>query len=163
MFETEHRGYRIRYNDNSDVWTCSELGFEHQALSKLRERINRYLQKLAKTADLVPAYLIGHHDSAEEVHVTSIGEPDKAGSRVWIAYPEHSKGYGRTRSLEPIGRIVLDTPENREAIKGLVEAVQARRAADAKVKEVKAALPYATLDALKARAGMVEPDPAVAD
>lgn len=52
--ETEHRGYRIRYSENGDEWTCFDIGNGKGAvaptLSAMKAKVDKYLLGIRKEA-----------------------------------------------------------------------------------------------------------------
>ena len=71
MIETEHKGYRISYSDNEDVWRCWELNIEHEKLSKLKQRIDRLSLEARKEAAF-DALRIQYNGRAELVRVVQV-------------------------------------------------------------------------------------------
>jgi hypothetical protein len=48
----EHRGYAIRYAQNSDTWTCRDLDVDAPTLTKAKDAVNALLLKHRKAAAL---------------------------------------------------------------------------------------------------------------
>lgn len=118
MIETEHRGYKIRYAENEDVWRCHTLDMQGDTLTQLKNKINRHLAKMAKTGGIAALVSSFGHSKFEECEIVSVS--DKGG--VWIAKSRVERWQGATRTVKErskveADRLVLDTVENREMIK----------------------------------------------
>ena len=118
MIETEHRGYKIRYAENEDVWRCHALDMQGDTLTQLKNKMNRHLAKMSKTGGVAALVSSFGHSKFEECEIVSVA--DKGG--VWITKnrQEMWRGAMRTvkeRSKVEADRLVLDTVENRELIK----------------------------------------------
>ena len=73
MIETEHKGYKITYSDNEDVWRCWELNVEHEKLSKLKQRIDRLSLEARKEAAFDARYIgPGYRNAGTLVRVVQV-------------------------------------------------------------------------------------------
>lgn len=156
MIETEHRGYQISYSENQDVWRCHTLELEGSTLTQLKNKIGRYLAKIARASEVIPAIHALYGETFEDCFVVSLaaktnyrGEP-----QVWTYKERQEKWRGeirtvRDRKQNDASRIILDTPENRELVleaKRLVDI--ARKAKDAASEFIKA-IPRMDISALR--------------
>lgn len=49
---TEYRGYTIRFGENDEKWSCWDIEFSHEKLSKVKERIDRMHLQLRKASSV---------------------------------------------------------------------------------------------------------------
>lgn len=143
--ETEFRGYRIRYAENQDVWRCHELDMDGATLTQLKNKIGRYLAKIAKTAETVPAFVVSYGDRFEEVNIVSVANTLSYSKepQVWTSKDRVEPWRGATRIVKDrrkhdASTAILDTPENRvlieEAKRLLAIARDAKKVADEAVR-----------------------------
>jgi hypothetical protein len=141
--ETEFRGYRIRYSENEDVWRCHSLDMDGANLTQLKNKIGRYLAKIAKTAETVPAIVANYGDQFEYVEIVSVANTLNYNKQpqLWTTKERQESYRGGTRTVKDRAKydaasVILDTPENRV----LVEAAEVliRQAAAAKKKATEA-------------------------
>lgn len=157
--ETEYRGHTIRYNDNSDEWSCSDLGFRssHQSLKKVKERIDKMYLDLRKAAAL-PCYEISTYGdpSKTEAKIT-----EYIGARFERDYKSNErklKGYkvavvAKRRNNDKASRaeadlesLMPDTPEALAVFAEVEAAYEKVKAAKAVYDETVARLPRLTVD-----------------
>jgi len=140
--ETEHNGHAITYAENEDVWRCWSMNVEGKTLSAVKAKLNK-LDADARRVN-VPVIVLNHYGCTVDAIglATLIDKGD-----VWIAAKDRR---GSTqRSKTSMSRIVLDTPENREAIKA---ASAKEKQAESVMKEAEGmvyAIPRVTADDLK--------------
>lgn len=154
--ETEFRGYRIRYSENQDVWRCHDLDMDGTTLTQLKNKIGRYLAKIAKTAETIPAIHVTYGDDFTPCFIVSVANTlnYKKQPQVWT-YTEREEMYRgaarvvKTRAKIDASSIILDTSENRvavvEAKRLLSIAREAKKVADVAV----AAIPRIDVSALQ--------------
>lgn len=117
LITTEHRGYEIHYAENQDVWRCHVLNMEGDSLSQLKNKMNRFLAKAAKTGGIPAMTCNFGHSRWQECEIVSVAHDDK----VWITTNRQEMWRGalrtvRDRSKVEADRVALDTPEVRAAI-----------------------------------------------
>lgn len=151
--ETEHRGYKITYGENEDVWRCWALEIEAPGLSTVKRKIDVIDRKRRAMAEPVRAYLLNDHQAPREVGVSLLAEapnPNRsyeAAGKAWtLNDPSQSKGREKTS----IDRLMPITPEAMAALEVFVAAKAAERAATAKAKAAYNAIPRLTYEALAA-------------
>lgn len=138
MIQTDHNGYRITYSENADVWHCLELKLEAAKLSTLKSKINATLAQ-ARKVESVPAFIAKNYQHHFEP--CTIVSLDQGGEAAWVMV-------GKQRSKEALSDLVLDTPENREAMAAAQQlAKEAERAWDLS-RKAREALPRATASQL---------------
>jgi hypothetical protein len=157
---TEYRGYTIRYNDNSDEWTCADLGRKNSAptLSKMKANIDDYLRSIRKEAAVI-CYELNAHLSIKltEATVTEYIGPTIDGSS-WGSNPRHVSGHkvaiaakreGNERIVRREGRLKDCVPMTEEAAQAITEAKRLERiakAAQADYERAIKAIPRLTID-----------------
>lgn len=139
MIEAKHKDYRIFYSEDSDNWSCSDLGIEAKTLRELKSKIDQ-LDLDARRVDNVKAFKLQSYGGGEE---TACVVTLREGNNFWIAYK------GRREKVRP-DEIVLDTPDNRTAIAKYRQAVDAARVARAHQDAIFAAIPRAKPELLGA-------------
>jgi hypothetical protein len=50
--QTTYRGYTIRFGENDEKWSCWDIEFSHEKLSKVKERIDRLHLQLRKASSV---------------------------------------------------------------------------------------------------------------
>lgn len=121
--ETEFRGYTIRYSENEDVWRCHALDMDGTTLTQLKNKMGRYLAKIAKTAEVIPAFLSSYGDSFTPCFIVSVSNTlnYKKEPEVWT-FTERQEMWRseyrtvRDRKKHSASSIILDTLENRVLI-----------------------------------------------
>lgn len=98
MIETTHRGYKIRYSENQDVWRCHEFDVEGETLSKCKDRLNKAIRDSAKGFEAIE---IGYFGTRR----ITVNTPVDDKGTYWC----NVEGHGR-RKL-PAKDIALLTPE----------------------------------------------------
>lgn len=157
---TEYRGYEIRYNDNSDEWTCSDIGRKNSAptLSKMKANIDDYLRSIRKEASVI-CYELSRHGGLKltEATVTEYIGPKIDGSS-WGGTPRHVAGHkvavaakwsGNdkvSRREQSLSDCVPMTPEAAEAITEARRLEAIAKAATAAYEQAVAAIPRLTLE-----------------
>lgn len=129
--EVVHRDFKIHYAENRDVWECYDLSLEAPTLSKLKDKVNRFVQKLGKKVGL-PAYFQEHRSGSTLTKCMVVSAPfvkkemdwDAKGYErivkdidyVWIAFD-----YGQTkkRRQERLGNLFPDSDETRAAMEAI--------------------------------------------
>lgn len=157
--ETEHRGYKIIYSENEEVWRCWSLSLDHISLAKLKAAINRQLLKASKASVKAPAlYLENCSPDLTEVAVTSLADADpeaqwdghtriapKLHERVWIVGKDRYGGRGESkRQKVRTTMVALDTPEVRAWGEVLAELSAIKVEAEKAVKAHRDTFPHLT-------------------
>jgi hypothetical protein len=141
--ETEFRGYTIRYAENEDVWRCHQLDMDGSTLTQLKDKIGRYLARIARAAEVTPAFHYVYGGRFEPCFIVSVSNTlnYKKQPEVWTYTEREEVWRGSTRTVKDRKRfdadsMILDTPENRLLID---EAERLRALADAADKAAKEA------------------------
>lgn len=100
--ETEHKGYKIGYFEESDTWRCYELELTAPKLSALKAKIDK-IDADARKLDRVPVVVLGGWNSRAKFGVALSWASKDA---LWLMID-------RRRSKEPCNTIVPDGPETR--------------------------------------------------
>lgn len=142
QIETEHNGHKITYAENEDVWRCWDMGVEAKTLSAVKTKLKK-LDADARRCN-VPVLVLHHYGcEIDAVGVATLIE----GKDVWVTSKDRR---GKTeRRKKPINLLLLDTAENRAAIKA---ASARRKEGEAIIKEADAMvhrLHRVTIDDLK--------------
>lgn len=172
VIETEYKGYRILYNDNSDEWSCSDLDVSDPALSKVKAKIDKILNSRRKL-ESVSAFYLRTDSKPFTVSLTDATVVEYLGPNVVNDYnvtrlpsgasPKVQRGHKiavmvgldgerASRRNMPLSHLVADTPETHAAIKVAQDAGAAAKAADAEYRAAVAAIPRLTTDQI---AGLV--------
>lgn len=126
--EFEYLGHTVRYNDNSDTWSCHSLRIEHSSIAMVKQKILE-VDKSARDLDGVPVIQVHSYGSLigrglyTPLVATTIDADDE--QNVWVMHTVDN-GRGRkvgARSKVSVRDLVADTPENRAEL----EAVDAER------------------------------------
>lgn len=148
-----HRGYDIRFNENSEMWSVSSLNIEATQLSIAKEMVNK-LDKEARTLEEhVPCIIVHDYGSTgpRNCMVTMI-DADKKGAWVVALADEFVRGQRNKvekREKVTLENLVLDTPEARAAIDAFTAAeAEATRIARER-REFLKSLPRMTMPELK--------------
>lgn len=134
--ETEYRGYTIRYVENQDVWRCHVLDMDGATLTQLKNKIGRYLAKVAKTADVIPAFYAAYSERFEPCFIVSLSAKKsyRGEQQVWTYTEREERWGGRTRTVKDrkqhsVTDIIQDTPENRALIAEAERLIRLAKAA----------------------------------
>lgn len=69
MLETEYRGYKISFSENAENWSCFDIEYSHEKLSKVKERIDRLHLQLRKASSVDCLVMENsHHDTGTAFH-----------------------------------------------------------------------------------------------
>lgn len=152
--ETEHRGYKIRYSENGDEWTCYDAGNGMTAptLSKMKEKIDRMALAERKASSFRCLEFSGYSsvDTEDASIIEYLGPTVEGGgwtgkphyiSKHKVASVANRKGKERpTRRESDLSNFLPDTPEVRAALEDLARlhkvAEEARKAFDAARKAI---------------------------
>ncbi|RWX72558.1 hypothetical protein [Mesorhizobium sp. M2A.F.Ca.ET.039.01.1.1] len=166
--EATHRGYVIRFNENSDEWYCSELGstsgyYSSPSLSKIKARIDKMLLDVRKKSAF-PCFEIGGwtHARAEksEAQITEyLGRGKSYNHKLNHGSGGYEPGPHRVASVAQrganekasrkeieINTLMPDTPEAHAAFVLFEEACRREQAAKKATKAAFDAIPRVTLD-----------------
>lgn len=149
--ETEHRGFKIRFSENQEVWMCYDLDFESPSLLKIRQRIDAHERKKRKKAELVQVWFIDYHSAPHLAWVSSVDEPNTSRygtDRCWILVEPATAGGKRERLKVDVKSLAPDTEETRQLVTRLVAAIKSRRVAEQSATDAMAAIPRFTREAL---------------
>ena len=138
MIETEFRGYTIRYSENEDVWRCHALDMDGATLTQIKNKIGRYLAKIAKTAQTVPAFHCSYGHGFHACNIVSVASTlnYKKEPEVWTFTERQEMWRGEYRTVRDrkkydAASMILDTPENRV----LIEEAKRLRAIEQEAKK----------------------------
>ena len=114
----EYHDHQIAYREEKDVWVCRVLSMEASSLAALKAKIDKFDADLRRLPG-VPVLFIGSHispgPSFEEWGATLLAEGEK---EVWLAKTKRKGTPAETKVREKrsLSGLVLDTPENRQAL-----------------------------------------------
>jgi hypothetical protein len=140
--ETSHNGHVITYAENEDVWRCWDMNIEAKTLSAIKAKLNK-VEADARRCNVPVIVLHRYGCEVDAIGIATVID----GKDVWVSSKD-TRGRA-VRSKKSMGSILLDTPENRAAIKA---ATARRREGDKIIKEANAmwsAIPRVTPEALK--------------
>lgn len=166
--ETEHRGYKIRYGENSDEWFCNEAGDGMSAptLSKLKDKINRMIasQKKKTAVDFLvieDSGIIGNRKTLlTEARMTGYSGPEVSnkgysslekvvtGHKVEAVYVGRKWGKSDERAARRVVNLkdcCPDTDAVRKALAEVNRLGEAAKLADKAHREAIEAIPRLTL------------------
>ena len=140
--ETEHNGHKIAYAENEDVWRCWAMDVEGKTLSAVKTKLNKIDAEARRVS--VPVILLHHWGcQVDAVGVATLIEKDD----VWVTTKDR---HGSTeRRKKPMGVILLDTPENRSAIKAAAARRKEGEAITKEADDMMSSLPRVTAADLK--------------
>jgi hypothetical protein len=155
--ETDHRGYKIRYQENEDVWRVWALNFDGPTLSSVKAKIDRHLAKLAKLVEVIPAICVGYRGEFKDYTVISIAANKRRHSdkvQVWASKEREEVWRGTMRIVKDRAKVdadtlILDTPENRAKVREAEAWGNRIKADEKKLKEFVDAIPRLDLSALR--------------
>lgn len=133
MIETEHKGYKIRYSENEDVWRSFELDLDAVSLGALKRKID-LVERQARKAAQTPVFVARFNSTPVAATITGKAEGSayRKGEHVWVFLPGEKR-----RTKVSIDEVIEDTPENRALIEKHRDFL---RAADAAQRAARAAL-----------------------
>lgn len=114
----KHNGYTIRWSDNEDCWTCSELELKNASLAKLKTAINKRDSVNRRLGDEGVPVIVLHNNM--DYNTGRLGRAvllDGDREKVWILFEpdeaRRSRGFGaKDRELVSLTNVVANTPEN---------------------------------------------------
>ena len=161
MIEVEHRGYTIRFNENSDEWYCSALSgksYSAAKLSTVKAAIDRMLLSVRK-ASAYPCYEIGgsyHRDpmkhSAKIIEFVGTkierdySNRPKPPKHIVASVAQRNHSEKASRREVNISELMPDTPEAHAAFALFENACAREREAHAATLAAFDAIPRVTLD-----------------
>lgn len=158
--ETEYRGYTIRYVENQDVWRCHVLDMDGETLTQLKNKIGRYLAKVAKTAEVIPAFYAAYSERFEPCFIVSLSAKKnyRGEDQVWTYSEREERWRGGTRTVKDRKQhaatdIILDTPENRTLIADAERLIRLAKAAKDQATAAVKSIPRVDTTTLKADDG----------
>lgn len=155
--ETEFRGYAIRYSENQDVWRCHTLDMDGVTLTQLKNKIGRYLAKIAKTAEAIPAIHVEYGDGFKPCFIVAVANTVsyRKQPEVWT-YTEREESYrgGGKRTVKyrkkyEASTLILDTPENQTLVAEAVRLVGLARLARKTAEDAIEAIPRIDVSTLQ--------------
>lgn len=146
---TEHRGFRIRYGENSDEWGCAALDVYAPTLSALKRKIDAIERKTRQT-ESIPVFVIGYRGGIEPATITAKISKSVRGSRYWdsregVWCVDANTGHRRKVDL---AECVEDTPENRARIAEYERLCAVAKANEKAANNFRATLPRMSMDAV---------------
>lgn len=153
----EHRGYTIRFNENSDEWTCPEAGYySHQKLSTVKTYIDKMTLAVRKKSALLCFEIDRTYASKTESKIIeylgqekkrnySTGNFDLGDHRVAVV-AQRGGSDRATRSTMTVGNLMPDTPEAHDAFERYLSLHKAAEVAAKTAREAFNAIPRVTVD-----------------
>lgn len=153
---TEYRGYEIRYSENRDIWVCHKLEMEAATLTQLKNKMGRYLAKVAKTAEAIPAFVCDYGSAFRECFIISVASSlnYKKEPEVWTFTEREEMWRGATRIVRDrkkydASSVIVDSPENRALIEEAKRLRGIERAAKAAADKAAAIIPRVDVSTLR--------------
>ena len=152
--ETTHRGYKVTYAENEDVWRCWDLEEDAPTLSGIKRKIDKHDRARRATTELIPALYLNEYQGVREVSIHLLAEaPSDARHRehsgkVWV-YTAPGANKAREK-VELKNLAALQHPDTAGAIKALETARAELKEAQAKAKAAFEAVPRFTYETLSA-------------
>lgn len=136
----EYRGSTIRFNENSDEWSCLDHNASNPSLAKVKAKIDRILAAERKAKGGVAAIHISM-SGAVDAGIVSRAENGYSGRpQVWARRVGFHNDKA-SRHKDALSDLVYDTPENRATL-AQAAAIQKEAAAIAKkARELIASIP----------------------
>lgn len=143
--EIEHGGYKVRYDEQADVWRCYDLDLEAKTLSALKTKINK-VDADARRVDNVAVFKMSEHDRRPTAAFITLIDNEKD---VWISGDKVKWGKpGREKTA--VTNLILDIQENRDAIQEAIRLSKIADEASTRARDARIALPRMTMDQLRA-------------
>lgn len=139
-----YRGYDIRFNENSDEWSCHTLNVSHAQLSVVKDMVGKIDAK-ARKLDGIPVLVLDTHSAPTVVPAQAqLLDADQKG--VWVNLMTMSgPGYNRRavekREKKDRSSLIEDTPENRATVEALAVRYKAAYAELSAIRAEGAAIP----------------------
>lgn len=158
--ETEHRGYKISYAENEDVWRCWDLEEDAPTLSALKRKIDKHDKARRTATEVIPAVRISSGGGLSQVSIHMLAEAPSDRK-----YGEHAgKAWVYTDLTERKGRdkVKLDElaapahPDTAAALEAYRQAVAEEREARARTLAALKVIPRFTYEVLAALLPMSE-------
>lgn len=135
----EYRGSTIRFNENSDEWSCLDHNASNPSLAKVKAKIDRILAAERKIKGGIPAIHIST-SGAVDASILSRAEDGYLGRpQVWARRSVF--GGKASRHKDALGDLVHDTPENRATLAQAAEIQKEAAAIAKKARELIASIP----------------------
>lgn len=152
--ETEHRGYKVHYAENQDVWRCWSLEVDAPTLSGVKRKIDKHDKARRTPTETIPALLISYSGGIEPVSICMMADAPKAekyGGQMGKVWVYTQPGQSKARSKVELDKLVaLAHPDAPARLQAYRDAVEARKAATAIEAEALKAIPRFTYEALAA-------------
>jgi hypothetical protein len=159
--QTEYRGHKIVFGDNTEEWTCWDIQYTHAKLSTVKARIDKVYReqrsKLSVPCFEIKSMSVGSYDEKDccidALIVEYVGETDKSYHQVNgvndhnVQVMAHRKFNTKTtREGKRISDLMPDTEEARAAWADYVMKSHEAKAAEKRAREAFSNLPRVTLD-----------------
>jgi hypothetical protein len=149
--ETEYKGFKIIFRDNSEEWSCPSADYSSASLAAVKRKIDT-IDRARRKAGAVPALRVGDRGGIEEVTVVEYTGATKSRWRDQIEHSVYVIGASRhgdktaVRSKGLLAEFCADTPENRAALTAIAnmraEIIRIEKA----IQEAKSAIPKLTVE-----------------
>lgn len=120
--ETEYRGHKITYSENSDEWRCWDIEYSNISMQKVKAKIDAFYLKLRKES-AVPCYELSSYGVPSKTESTIIEFVKTVEQRAWatnkltklehkVAVVARRSGNDRASRRETeINSLMPETPE----------------------------------------------------
>lgn len=152
MIETEHRGYKIRYSENEDVWRAYALDAEGVTLTAVKRKIDA-IDRKARSVETIAAFRIGFRDNVEAGTITAkVGRSVTGRNRYWDQKEAvwFVNLQTKSRSRVELKDLIEDTPENRARLDDYVRLCNEVSRIEAQAKSVLEAIPRMAMESMPA-------------
>lgn len=142
----EYRGSTIRFNENSDEWSCLDHNARNPSLAKLKDKISRVVSTSRKVEGGVKAVRLAYGERGIETEILARAEKTRfnGGEQVWVREKDGAKFRRSKVALAEIH----DTPENWEVIQQANELDRQAKVLNDKATAMRQAIPRLKLDDL---------------
>lgn len=146
--ETEYKGYKIVYGENSEDWTCYTIEFSNKSLATVKRKIDN-VDRARRKAGAVPALCITDAGIVEVTVVEYEGVKTsryggEEGHQVYVVGAARFDKEAIGRSKQGTNNLCADTPENRALLTRATELRIDRDVLTKQIREVLGSIP--TLD-----------------
>lgn len=150
--ETEHRGYKIRYAENQDVWRAYALDVEGATLTAVKRKIDA-IDRKARSTESIPVFKVGYRGALEAGVITAkVGKSATGRHIYWDAKDAvwFVNTGTKSRSRVELSDLIEDTPENRARLDDYVRACNEIKVLEARAIGIRDAIPRMSMDAVPA-------------
>lgn len=152
MIETEHRGYKIHYSENEDVWRAYALDVAGATLTAVKRKVDA-IERKTRSVESIPAFHVAYRGNVcagiitAKVGKTATGRHlywDRKDA-VWFVNAE-----SKSRSRVELKELIEDTSENRAKLEEWRRLSAIAHRAELEAKAALEAIPRMSVEAMPA-------------